>query len=83
MTKELERVGIPTAHINAFTSIAQDVGSPRTVFGGHFTNPTGDPSLTPEAEKAYRRKIVEKALEVLQTPVEKPTIFTVDESKEG
>ncbi len=34
-------------------------------------------------EKAYRRKIIDKALEVLQVEIESPAVFTVDESKEG
>lgn len=76
-------MGIPTVHINAFTSISQSVGANRIVFGGDFTSPAGNPELPPDREKAYRRKIIDKALEALQTEVSKPTIFTVDESKEG
>lgn len=59
------------------------MGANRIVFGGDFTAPAGNPELPPEREKAYRRKIVEKALEALQTDVAAPTIYTVDESKEG
>ena len=79
----MDRAGIPNVHVNAFTSIAQDVGANRIVFGGHFTAPLGNSKLPPDREKVYRRKIIEKALEVLQMNIEKPTIFTVDESKEG
>lgn len=79
----MDRVGIPNVHINAFLSIAQSVGSNRIVFGGDFTAPTGNPDLPPDREKVYRRKIIDKALEALQTDVSGPTIFTVDESKEG
>lgn len=70
-------------HVTAFTSIAQSVGANRIVFGGDFTAPAGNPALPLDREKAYRRKIVEKALEALQTDVAAPTIYTVDESKEG
>ena len=70
-------------HINAFLSIAQSVGSNRIVFGGDFTAPTGNPDLPTDREKVYRRKIIDKALEVLQMEVSGPTIFTVDEAKEG
>ena len=59
------------------------MGANRIVFGGDFTSPAGDPDLPPDREKAYRRKIIDKALEALRTEVTKPTIFTVDESKEG
>ncbi len=79
----MDRAGIPNVHINAFLSIAQSVGSNRIVFGGDFTAPTGNPDLPPDREKVYRRKIIDKALEALQTDVSGPTIFTVDESKEG
>lgn len=83
MTKELDRVGIPNVHINAFTSISKSAGANRIVFGGDFTAPAGNPSLPLDREKAYRRMIIDKALEALQTEVAGPTIFTVDQSKEG
>ena len=76
-------MGIPNVHINAFLSIAQSVGANRIVFGGDFTAPTGNPDLPIDREKVYRRKIIDKALEVLQMEVSGPTIFTVDEAKEG
>jgi len=79
----MDRAGIPNVHINAFLSIAQSVGSNRIVFGGDFTAPTGNPDLPIDREKVYRRKIIDKALEVLQMEVSGPTIFTVDEAKEG
>ena len=79
----MDRAGIPNVHINAFLSIAQSVGSNRIVFGGDFTSPTGNPDLPIDREKVYRRKIIDKALEVLQMEVSGPTIFTVDEAKEG
>lgn len=53
------------------------------MFGGDFTSPTGNPGLPLEREKVYRRKIIDKALEALCQVVDGPTIFTVDESKEG
>jgi glycine reductase len=79
----MDRAGIPNVHINAFLSIAQSVGANRIVFGGDFTAPTGNPDLPIDREKVYRRKIIDKALEVLQMEVSGPTIFTVDEAKEG
>ncbi|MDQ6946945.1 MAG: hypothetical protein M3256_11920, partial [Actinomycetota bacterium] len=39
--------------------------------------PTGDPSLSPEAEKAWRRQLLEQALAALATTVHKPTVFEV------
>ena len=79
----MDRVGIPNVHINAFTSISESVGANRIVFGGGFTAPVGNTMLTLERETAYRRKIVDKALEALQTEVLSPTVFTVDHDKEG
>jgi len=79
----LDRAGLPNAHITAFTSIALNVGANRIVFGGDFTNPTGNPELPLERERAYRRRILEKALEAIAQDVACPTVFTVDESREG
>ena len=42
----------------------------------------GNPDLPIDREKVYRRKIIDKALEVLQMDITAPTVFTVDESKE-
>lgn len=59
------------------------LGQIELFFGGGFTAPVGNPMLPIERETAYRRKIVDKALEALQTEVLSPTVFTVDHGKEG
>ena len=63
------------------------MGANRIIIGGDFTSPAGDPSLPPDREEAYRVRILEKALEAMKTPVEKPTIFSVrkgeSDSEEG
>lgn len=51
------------------------VGVNRIVRGAGVMHPTGDPSLSPEMEKAYRSEIVDIALKALTTKIEKPTIF--------
>jgi len=79
----MDRAGMPNAIITAFTSIAYNVGANRIVFGGDFTSPAGNPDLPIDREKAYRRKILLKALDAITQDVAGPTIFTVDESKEG
>ena len=38
-------------------------------------HPLGNPALTREEEKEIRTKIVSKALEALQTPVDDQTVF--------
>jgi betaine reductase len=57
------------------TSIAMRVGAPRIVPTRGIPYPTGDPNLEPDEEKAWRRKLLEKALEALSTPVSEPTVF--------
>jgi glycine reductase len=37
--------------------------------------PTGDPELAPEEERQLRRRLLERALDALQTPVDGPTVF--------
>lgn len=79
----MDRAGIPNVVITAFTSIAYNVGANRIVFGGDFTSPTGNPNLPLDREREYRHKILLKALDALTQDVSGPTIYTVDESKEG
>lgn len=59
-------------------TIAEQVGAPRIVPGRGIPYPAGDPNLSPTAESAWRRRLVERALEALATPVEQPTIFDVN-----
>ncbi|OGO38224.1 MAG: hypothetical protein A2147_02315 [Chloroflexi bacterium RBG_16_57_8] len=66
MTKEIERVGIPTAHVCAMTPVAKMVGSRRIITGVKIVNPMGNPELGPEAEKGLRRDIALRALQILQ-----------------
>lgn len=53
------------------------------MFGGHFTSPAGDPDLPLEREREYRHRILLKALEAITQDVPGPTIFTINESREG
>jgi len=54
------------------------VGAPRIVPTRGIPYPTGDPSLDPAAERAWRRRLVERALEAVATAVTKPTVFEVE-----
>ena len=54
------------------------VGVNRILQGQSITCVVGNSVVTTEQEKALRRKYVLKALEILQTEVEKPTIFTLE-----
>ena len=71
-------MGIPVVQITAIPNIAQMLGVNRVVQGNAVPNPVGDPSLTLEEEKELRRKYLLKALELLQTEVEGPTLATVE-----
>jgi betaine reductase len=74
----VERAGIPTVVITNLVTIAKQVGAPRIVQGRGIPYPAGDPDLPPEAERAWRRRLVARCLEALATPVEHPTVFQVD-----
>ncbi len=56
-------------------SIAQRVGAPRIVPTRGIPYPAGDPSLGPDAERAWRRELLERALTALSTSVDEPTVF--------
>lgn len=83
MVKEAERVGITSALITAIPSVALSVGASRVVVGGGIPHPTGNPALPRDREKQFRRRCVEKALLAISTPVDKPTLFQVEEVGEG
>jgi len=54
------------------------VGAPRIVPTRGIPYPTGDPSLDPAAERAWRRRLVERALEAVATAVSSPTLFEIE-----
>jgi len=56
-------------------SIARRVGATRIVPTRGIPYPTGDPELSPEQEHAWRRRLLERALLALATPVTEPTVF--------
>ncbi len=65
---ELERAGLPTAHICTMTPVAEMVGSNRVVAGNGIIHPLGEAGRGPAEERAMRRAILERALEVLTQP---------------
>ena len=75
IAKEIEREGIPVAHITALTILGKQVGAKRIVAGTKISHPCGDPGLPMDDELALRGKIVESALKAIQTDVDGPTIF--------
>lgn len=75
MVKEIERTGIPVVHVCTVTPISMTVGANRIVPAIAIPHPLGNPALDHDEEKSLRRKIVEKALNALATPVDGQTIF--------
>ncbi|MEA2193184.1 MAG: glycine reductase complex component subunit gamma [Solirubrobacteraceae bacterium] len=59
-------------------SIAKRVGAPRIVPTRGIPFPAGDPELGPEAERAWRRQLLERALVAVATQVSEPTVFDGD-----
>jgi len=54
------------------------VGANRIVRGVAITNPFGAPDRGTDAERALRRQIVERALDMLETEVAPTTIWEID-----
>jgi glycine reductase complex component B subunit gamma len=64
-------------------TIAEQVGAPRIVPGRGIPYPSGDPNLPPAAEQAWRRRLVQRALDAVATAVERPMIFEVDVAEQA
>jgi glycine reductase len=62
------------------TPVAVMVGANRIVPAAGIIHPLGNAELSAEDEKALRRRIIERALQALQTEVVRPTVFTVSDS---
>jgi len=66
MTKEIERAGIPIVQVTNLTKIAEGIGSNRILRGNSVLHVFGNPSLPKANEKAYRKSMVKKALDMLE-----------------
>ena len=73
--KEIERGGIPVAHITALPMVAKQIGANRVVSGTKIPHPCGDPNLLLDKDQAIRREIIKCALDALQADIKEPTIF--------
>lgn len=60
------------------TPVAVMVGANRVVSAAGIIHPLGNAELSPDEEKALRRRIVEKALQALKTEVVQPTVFSAE-----
>ena len=68
LAKEIERVGIPVVYVTSLPTVATMIGANRIVRGPAITHPFG-------LDEAERRRIVERALELLETDVEANTVW--------
>lgn len=75
MVKELERVGLPTAHVCSIVPISMTVGANRIVPSIAIPHPLGDPDRPPAEERAIRRALLEKALAAVETTVDGQRVF--------
>jgi len=75
MVKEIERTGLPVVHMCTVVPISLTVGANRIVPTVAIPHPLGDPTLSAADEKQLRRRLVERALQALETPVEDQTVF--------
>ena len=76
MAKEIERAGIPVAHVCSIITISQTVGANRIIPSVAIPQPLGNPRLPLDEEKEVRRNLLKKALAALQTPIEEQTVFS-------
>lgn len=60
-------------------TVATRIGANRIIRAGRFHHPFGDPSRTADGEKEWRLRVVRAALSALQTPVQEPTVFDVED----
>lgn len=57
------------AQICTMIPVAKEVGSLRAIASGGIVSPTGNPELTPDKEKEFRRELILRALKILQEEV--------------
>lgn len=70
LAKEIERAGIPTVFVTALPTIATMIGVNRNVHAPAITHPFG-------LDEEERRRIVERALAMLEADVEPTTVWAV------
>jgi glycine reductase complex component B subunit gamma len=57
------------AQICTMIPVAKEVGSLRAIPSGGIVSPTGNPELSPDKEKEFRRNLILRALQTLQEEV--------------
>jgi glycine reductase len=64
--------------VTTLTTLATDMRANRIVSGVRIPHPVSNPTVAPDKEIEVRTAFAERALEVLTTSVEGPTVFAVD-----
>ena len=59
--------------------LAQSIGPNRIIAGRAVTHPLGNPALAPAEEKEFRRRLVRKALDLLQTPTDQQVVVRLED----
>lgn len=75
MVKEIERAGIPAAHITNMVPVAKVMGSNRIIPGTAIKHPCGDINLPEQSEKEHEKKFVVRTLKAISTDIEEQTFF--------
>jgi glycine/betaine/sarcosine/D-proline reductase family selenoprotein B len=71
LAKEIERAGIPAVYVTSLPTVATMIGANRIVRGPAITHPFG-------LDEDERRRIVERALVMLETDLEPNTVWEVE-----
>ena len=75
MVKEIDRAGIPIAHITNLAPIARVTGSNRIITGIALVSPCSDVSLPVDEQKKMQKKFVTRALNAISTGIKEQTFF--------
>lgn len=75
MVKEIERKGIPAAHITNMTAVARVIGSNRIIPGAAITNPCSDVDLSVQDQLAMRENYMKRAVKAITADIEEQTFF--------
>ena len=78
IAREIDKAGIPVAHITAMSMMSKQLGVNRVVNGVMVPHPCGDPNLPAKSDKDLRRELVKCAISAIQTEVSAPQIFIPD-----
>lgn len=71
LAKEIERAGIPAVYVTSLPTVATMIGANRIVRGPAITHPFG-------LDVEERRRIVERALDMLEAEVEANTVWELE-----